>query len=836
MSIWLKLAARNMAKRKLRTVLTILGIAFGVALVFGVNTTKSSTLDSFIGLIDTLGGKSELIITNTSSTGFKKKIATDVSKVKGVKEAIPSISSGIFLLQKDKKESLEFLGVDPSIDQKIRKYNLASGRFLKQSDKSKVLLNADFAKQKGLKLGSKVSFVGSKGIKEFEVAGMLKSTGVGHAARGLIAISTLEDSQELLSFENKINKVDVTLKNKDEFSGVKKRIDKVLGSGYEVKRPASRGKSISSSLDFLIASFNFFSFIVLMAGAFLILNTLRMSIQERQAQIGTLKTLGSSRKQILLMVLLETLLIAGVGIVLGIGLGWFISYSMIGAFAAIYQTKIIEVSFSIYSMANAVVLGMIVSVLAGLIPAIRASKITPMNAIALSKRARLSWFEKRGGFLGILMLIIAGSIYWLSKTTSSNSIAGLFVFAAAIFIAPLFVQAGSLMLRPLFMLVGTEGTMAIRNFVRTKSRSSAAVAAIISSLVLILMIGELGLSQDRVIKRFIDQIFSYEVIMGKTPYSLVDINKYPALPLKTVEDVKKIKGVGPIHYAKFLPVKVEDRNYFATFMSARPKGFKEMKEGEAVTAFNKLADGRSVVISTTVSTKLNKHLGDFLKVKTIKGWRKFKITGTYVDLANNGESISFSMKALKLHFDEEGIDIIEVAVQKGYSYNSVKKAIIDKIGKPRGILVALSSSERENIMKVSDQFTAVQRSLIALAILVSALGIINILVMNVMERRREIGILRAVGFLKGQLRKTVILEAQAIGLVGSLLGIVFGLIMAWILIIMANNISDYGYEFIFPRQEIVVALFIALGVSLIASLYPASKAAKTNIVEALRYE
>lgn len=825
-----------MYKRKLRTALTILGIAFGVALIFGVSTTKTSTLHSFIGLIDNLGGKSELIVNNTSSTGFKRNIAYKISRVEGVKEAVPSISTGVFLLVNDKKESLEFLGVDPLVDKRIRKYDLASGRYLKNTDESALLLNADFAKQKNLNINDEVQLIGSKGLEKFKIVGLLKSTGVGQAARGFVTVSTIAAGQKLLSFKEKVNKVDVITTNKNEVGKVGRRLEKALGSGYEAKRPFSRGKSISSSLDFLIASFNFFSFIVLMAGGFLILNTLRMSVQERQGQIGTLRALGSSRAQILGMVLLESLTVGIAGVSLGIVLGWFISFSMIGAFVAIYQTNVIEVTFSVKTMISSVVIGLVVSTLAGLLPAIRASRISPISSITQSKRAHLSWFEKNGGLLGVVMLIIAGLIYLRSSTTDSFTLAGLLVFSSAIFIAPLFVSIGSFILQPVFKIAGTEGIMAIRNFVRTKSRSQAAVAAIMSSLVLTLMIGELGLSQDRVINRFVDQIFYYDLVLGNTPYSLIDINKYPPLPKSIIEDVKDVKGVGPVHYAKFLPVKVGNKRYYGTFVSGRPKGMNQFREGNPYKAFKDINKGDYVIIATTVSSNLKKHKGDFLRVKTSKGWRNFKISGTYVDLANNGESITLGRYSLKKYFGEEGIDLIELSAKKGYQVSSLQQRLIENIGKPRGILVSLASKQRDDILKVGEQFSAAQRSLIVLAIMVSTLGIINILVMNVMERRREIGILRAVGLVKGQLRKTVVLEALAIGLVGTMLGIVFGLVMARTLIFMANNLSDYGYDFIFPQQDILIALFIALGVSLAASVYPANKAAKTRIVEALRYE
>ncbi len=834
--IWLKIAIRNMSKRRLRTVFTILGIAFGVALVFGVNTTKSSTLNGFVRLIDDIGGKTEFIVNANSGASFDSKITKEVATVKNVKLAVGSITGGVFLVKDNQKIPLEFLGIDPKVDQKIRNYDLAKGHFFKRSDKFALLMNADFAKQKGLGLGSKVALASAKGIKEFKIKGLLKSTGIGRSARGLIAIAPVEAAQDMFLMNGKVNQIGVIANKNGELNKIKRLIKEKLGSGYEVKMPASRGKALNSAVDFLIAGFNFFSYIVLLVGAFLVLNTLKMNVSERQFEIGVLRAIGSSRGQILGVILIEALVVGLIGVIVGVTFGWFLSLFLIKFFAIIFQAAAINVEFSMDSLVFSAGLGLIVVILAAFLPALKASHISPMQAISLSKRDRPSWFENKGWIFGFLLMIAAGLVYLQFSSADAFTFSGLFIFVATLFFAPMFVSFGYRLLSPIFNFIGVEGKMAVRNMERTRGRSTAGVIAVISSIILTLMIGELGISQNKTIKRFVDEIFSFDISLGRAPFSIIDINKYPAMPISVKSDIEKISGVDTAYPAKWLPVRGPDKDLFATFLQFRPPGLKVLKEGDAKEAFAKLRKGDHVIVSTTVAQKYKLHVGDNFRIKTPGGWRNFKVAGSIVDFGNNGEAITLGRKDLWRYWHVSSVDYFDISVKRGTSVSAVQDRLFKKIGKPRGITVISSAKQRADLIKISDQFSAAQQSLIVLAVLVSTLGIINILAMNVLERQREIGILRSIGFFRGQLRKSVILEAQAIGLIGAMLGIVVGLIMAKIVIIMGNKMSAYGYEFIFPINPLIASIIIAFGISLLAALYPANKAAKTNIVEALRYE
>ena len=270
--------------------------------------------------------------------------------------------------------------------------------------------------------------------------------------------------------------------------------------------------------------------------------------------------------------------------------------------------------------------------------------------------------------------------------------------------------------------------------------------------------------------------------------------------------------------------------------NVNPPGLKSLEEGNGKKAIAELNQGNHIIVSSHVAKTYHLNLGDHLRLQTLKGWRRFKVSGVVLEIANNGDNIWLSRKDLKRYWGSDGIDMFSVIVKKGYSIDQVRQKLEKAVGQPMGLPVIRSDELRTEVNQASSQFFAAMQTLIILALLVSTVGIINILAMNVIERRQEIGVLRAIGSRRGQIRKTIFLEAELLGLIGGFLGLAIGLPLSKIFIQMSEAISASGYEYFLPTAAITSSLVIALLVSFIAALYPANQAARKKIIEAIRYE
>jgi putative ABC transport system permease protein len=839
MNIWLLLLRRNFLRRRLRAVLTIIGISLGIALIFGVYTTKDAALRSFINLVDDLGGQADLQVSKASNLGFNANIAKKVTNVKGVSFALPSIHRSIFLLKNGQTFALEVLGVDSSNDKRIRKYKLSSGRFLKASDQQAVLLNRDFAAEKGIKIGDQINLTVSQGRRNYKVIGLLESVGVGRAAQGQVLVSTLKTVQEMFALEKYITQVDVKISNEDSVKVVKKRLKKTLGSAYEIDMPQRKGSTMATSIDFLTESFRGFGYLVLISGALLILSTFRMNIQERQKEIGILRALGANRRQVLRSTLVEAAAYGIVGVLLGLILGWYFSLSLLKVLTDILKTTVTAPHFSLGATILTALLGLVTSLGAALWPAYKAGLIPPIAIIKLSKRDRSSWLTRYSWLIGITFLGLGLLIYQLLPShLITYQATGVLTLIGTILSTPLFVNIGARLFLIISTIFGAEGKIASRNVTRTIGRSSVGVAALAISIILILLIGALGVSQKKLVTKFIDTVVSFDIEIGSAPFSVASVNRYPPMPYKTRQQVEQIPGVKKTQPVKFLAIRTTDKKLMGMFVdpNVNPPGLKSLEEGNGKKAIAELNQGNHIIVSSHVAKTYHLNLGDHLRLQTLKGWRRFKVSGVVLEIANNGDNIWLSRKDLKRYWGSDGIDMFSVIVKKGYSIDQVRQKLEKAAGQPMGLPVIRSDELRTEINQASSQFFAAMQTLIILALLVSTVGIINILAMNVIERRQEIGVLRAIGSRRGQIRKTIFLEAELLGLIGGFLGLAIGLPLSKIFIQMSEAISASGYEYFLPTAAITSSLVIALLVSFIAALYPANQAARKKIIEAIRYE
>ncbi|TET53385.1 MAG: ABC transporter permease, partial [Actinobacteria bacterium] len=411
------LGVRNLKKRKLRTFLTLIGVVLGVAVILAVDTSGTSVVKSYEKLINTVSGKSEIEVVSTSPNGFSESTLKKIDDLDDVEKSYPSITK-YSLLYKGKikssrqpfKDKISFvlMAINPSVDRELREYKLQKGHFLDQ-DGNDLLIAEEFAKDNSLKVGSVVTVLSKKGPTDLKIRGLLKKVGPARQENGAIGFINLKNGQKILAMDKKIDKADVKLNKGRDIDKAISTIEKKLGSGFEVQRPATRSKDAERLMKSIKIALDFFGLVAIFVGAFLIFNAFSMNLAERSKEIASLRSIGASGLQIIILVLIEALILGVLGSAFGIFLGHYLASAVFSTMSGIYNSYLGEVIISKQSILTAVSVGLLVSIASALYPARKASTTSPIAVFKGHILHKSAWLEKRGWIIGLALITISFS-------------------------------------------------------------------------------------------------------------------------------------------------------------------------------------------------------------------------------------------------------------------------------------------------------------------------------------------------------------------------------------------------------------------------------------------
>jgi putative ABC transport system permease protein len=386
------------------------------------------------------------------------------------------------------------------------------------------------------------------------------------------------------------------------------------------------------------------------------------------------------------------------------------------------------------------------------------------------------------------------------------------------------------------LMYKNSGLIGSRNIERSKVRTTLTIAALLIGVAMILVV------------RIMTTSFANDLFTWINAYIGGDIYIHASVPLRAdmANQINGIKGVyaaTPIHY-KNIDFRTPDGKFESlTFMAVDPATyalvtnfvFSESDISDQ-NALSELNEGGAIFISSVVAEKFALNIGDSLTVKTNQGLVDFSISAVVVDFFNQGMVITGNRHDLNRYFRSNEVSTILVKTQPDAKPSDVISNIDQVYGKRYQLNLESNSDVRKDITSLMDQAFSMFDVMAILAVLISSLGIVNTLTMNVMERTQEIGMLRAIGMTRGQVISMVLSEAALMGLIGAIIGLAFGVLLSKIFLISMTAMSGYKLEFIVPLGGLLTSLIVALIISQISALQPARKAAKTNVLEAIRYE
>ena len=874
---------RDLAKNRLRTTLTIMGIALGVAILLAINLANVTAVNHFKDSLDRISGKSNVIISASGSGNgsgwLKETILADLQRFRqsGVKFTPVIEQSAVFASTKEPFH-VQVLGVDMLADSAFRNYDWKlkkrkksrPDQFFEIFEKDGAFVGEALASRNHLKEGDTFSLLVYDQVKAFRVAGILAGSGVGGAYGGefiLMDIATAQETFNLFSDETtgigRLSHVDVIVPNvdqsEDKLVNVMSQLEASLPPGVDVSRPEKRSSQVDKMLRAYQYNLTVLSFIALLVGMFLIYNTMSITIIRRRSDIGTLRALGVSVKQIVALFGIEALGLGIVGSLLGILLGLIFE---IGAIQAVSKTianlyvgiGVHGFSISPIELLKAFAFGLVITFFGSLIPILEASRVQPAEATRKSsyesklQRASqtLSWF---GIGLGIVAYIAA-----LQPPINGLPIFGflsaLCIILCAALLTPAFLQWLFPTIEPLVQRFGSyEAKIAIKHLQGSLGRTSIAIASLMIGIAMMVSLAVMIGSFRDTVKTWVAQTLKADLWVE--PASKSNGQLTTRISPEVVDTVRFTNGVEAVD--AFYEFPIQFKNSQGEVVPARI-GVGQWHIAKAYGGQLKFLDGRptdvvlgqvldhlmtdpSVLVTESFATRNNIKQGQMINLETPTGPMDVRVADIYTDYSSDLGYIVMPRELYSLYYEDDSVSGLAVYLEPNVTASFMQGVLQRKFGKDYKLTIRTNKELRQEVLNIFDNTFAITYALHVIAIIVALLGIMNSLLAMVLASKKEFAILKYLGSSKEQIRKIILTQAATFGLVGYISGVIVGIVLSLLLVFVINK-QSFGWtiQWSLPIAFLIQSFALVMITSVLSGLIPAKSAAETLAPEALHAE
>ncbi len=837
-------------KHILRTALTTAGIVLGVAVFVGMHTANQSVLWAFNQTVDRIAGKTEIQVT-AGETGFNEETLEAVQAVPSVQVAVPIIEAVVHS-QIEGAGSLLVLGVDMTGDRSLRDYELDEGDeaviddplvFLAQPDS--IILTREFADKHGLEVNSTLPLGTAFGERRFTVRGIMRSSGLASAFGGNLAIMDIYAAQKMFGRGRTFDRVDLTVKEGATIADTQRDLRERLGPGFQVEPPSGRGQQFEAMTAAYSMMVSISSLFALFIGMFIIYNAFSIAVTQRRSEIGVLRALGATRRQIRRLFLAESAITGIIGSVGGLLFGLLIARGIAASIGTLISDvygvaqRTEEIATSPVVLAVALVLGIVTSIVAALVPAQQAARVDPVHALQKGKYQVLSAGENRARVIAAAALLAVSAACLLAGDDRRVFYAGYgSAVVAALLLGPLLSLALARALRPLLRWIRpVEGALAADSLIQSPRRTSASVAALMLSLALVVAFsGMAGASYDSIID-WMDSALNPDLFVMPNQDIVVRTLRFPPEMEQELSGVPGIARLQAVRNARVVFRRTPVMIVATDVASIAETAARAPVAGDEDTMYKETAAGRGLMVSDNLAQLQRLHIGETLEIPAPGGLIRLPIVGIVVDFSDQQGTILMDRTVFQQYWRDDSINVFRVYLEPGATVPDVKDRILARFSGERQVFVLTNDELKAYILRVTDQWFGLTSVQIAVAVLVAILGIVNTLTVSITDRRRELGVLKAVGGLHGQIRRTIWIEALTIGTLGLVLGFAVGALnLYYILQIVHRDIAGMRLDYVVPVSTMAMLVPTILTAAFVAAIWPAESAVRGSLVEALEYE
>ncbi|MGB7284023.1 MAG: FtsX-like permease family protein [Candidatus Acidiferrum sp.] len=846
--LFYRLMFRPLLQEPVRAALTILAVTLGVAVVLAIDLAGAAAAGSFRASMETLTGDNNLEI--VASGGVPEALVGTIAALPYSIRISPRIEDSAEIV--DTNQTLPLIGLDLVAEGNASGSKAASDSGLRETfasskDAAQALQKPDsiwVGESLGKKPGALIRLLINDQVRTFTVRGVYPDSQGNESA----IVMDLAAAQRALNRLGRVDRILLKVPDVPSLEVWQQRLHAELPLGVEV-RPQGTGSNENRRM---LAAFRWnlqlLSYIALIVGAFLIYNTISVSVVRRRPETGIVRALGASRGSVLAAFLGEAAFFGFAGAALGVPVGRVLASGAVKLMAATVESLYVSsrpgpIELSPWSVGLAFVLGVGVALVSAYSPAREASLVSPVEAMARGRREYIARVHKSRDLWLAFVLGIAAAAATRVPAVEGKPVFGylaaiLLVVASALAI-PAFADAViSRFSRALGKILGVEALLASQSLSASLRRTSVLVGALSTAIAMMVSVGIMVGSFRETVVLWMNDRLPADLYLRPAGDPAPD--RHPTISLQLADKISKLPGVAGVDRLRAyeisfegmpatlasLDLSVRRSEQRSNFFSGRP----------TAAVLSEIRDKNAVLVSEPFTYKHHLRAGDTITLPLGAARPSFRIADVYYDYGSESGTILMDRHVMLRYLPDPAPSNLAVYVAPNTSLEAVRNEII-QTSSGHHVLIASNRDLRSEAIRIFDRTFAITYALEAVAVIVAVMGIAGALLALVIDRRRELGLLRFLGAAAGQVRKQILVEAGLLGLLANFVGLALGFALSLVLIYVINK-QSFGWTIRFHWP--VAILFGAIGVVylaiVLAGLYPAQVAVRLNPLEAVHEE
>ncbi|MET0343639.1 MAG: FtsX-like permease family protein [Polyangiales bacterium] len=849
-----EISLRHFRHALLRTGLVVLGIALGVGMLCAILATNTVLSEAFEDMVDRVAGKADLTVAG-SAAGIPSSLTGEIAEIEGVGHAAAMLEV-VTRTADGKGGSLLVLGVDFLGDTFFLPFAQPGERgFVEDplafvNDPTAVLVSQTFAKTRGVDVGSTLMLRTSQGPTEFKVRGLLEDSGPAASFGGQVVVMFIDAAQVTFQRGYAVDRIDVVAAEGHKVADVEQRIAQHVQGRAKVEAPKGRTRRMVGALASFQNGLNMSGIIALSVGMFMIFNAVSISVAQRRREVGTLRALGVIKRKMVMLFVLEALVLGTIGTILGLALAQTLASFAIEAVQESVNRLWVPLHpkpprLTIPVATAGALAGLFTTVFAAYLPSRATNQIAPAEAL---RATRSSVFARKipevklalGGLCALGVALALG----LAGGEDNGYLATGVVNLGVGMCVPLLIKwIRAAAVRPVESTVGIAGRLARDNVERSRGRSATTVLARMLAVGMSTSVNGYSHSFEKSLLEWADSAFAADAVISSGS-SFMD-REHLSFTADSVASVAEVPGVLAVDGTRSVQFDYGDRRMelhasdsrLAVREGTRKQRQVQVLEGPEKLAENALYDAPRALISENMASFQGLSVGDKIAIDTPTGRREFEVYAVVVDYSSDQGSVVIDRRWYLEWWKDELIDVANVYFEAGVQPEQVATAIRDKLTHVDGMFVTLQGGVREELREVARSVFAYARAPEIIALVVAIMGVIGTMLAAILDRIREIGMLRAIGATRHQVTMSLVAEAGFMGVTAAICGVSAGIPLGVLLVkVVGSAAGGWKLQYYFPVEAALrVSLLVGIAAAL-AGIFPGRKVAKLDVKEALSYE
>ena len=853
---------RHAQASPVRSLLVLFGVALGVAMVVGMTAANQAVLRSFDDLADRAGGKADLSATQDELGVHADLLDALTTRRDLVAHAAPRMERTTFLAGDAGKpgERILVFGLDFVGDKFFLPFEQTEGdnvlddplAFL--NDPNAILVSEVLAQRRGLHVDSELRMRTAHGLETFRVAGLLRESKRSKSFGGQWAVLSLDAAQLAFERGNLVDGIDLALAPGVTVARAKPELQALVSDRATIDRPSARAEQVARMSATFQLAIQVQAMVAVLVGMFLIYNAVAVSVGQRKREIGILRSVGVSQGRVALVFVAEAAVMGAVGSVLGIGFGKGIATIVLQAMgpniARFYESVVMpEPTVSPTLALSGFLIGVVATLLAAWWPARQAARVPPVEALRrdLHAASRTHWPVKRLAVIGAAMCLIGyGSIYVRFRFHGFVGVG--FLLLGSVALVPFTVVHLARILRPLSLqLFGIPGRLGVDNVEREMGRSTLTAAALVLATGTSLTMATYTHSYEASCLDWLDQAIPADLfVTAGSP--LVDKNAI-AYPADVASKLGTIPGVAAVNPVRSISLQAYGRRVEMLAVEGpiylkqvADKGGRHVVEGPNPLPPETLSgDEPSLVLSEATSARTGKHKGDTFELPSPTGTHAFRIVGVVIDYSSDQGWAMIDRRWLKEFWHDDQVEATDLFLAPGASIAEVQAKARELLGATAGdeggYFVTSNAVLKEEVRGVLRSTLGVSKAAETISLIVAVLGVIGTMLAAVIDRTREIGVLRAIGATRTQVLGAIVAEAGFLGLTSVFVGVLSAIPTSMVLMnAVGFEATGWTIPFLFPTPAAIRIVTMIFTFALLSGVLPGLRAARLVVTRALAYE